>query len=142
MVDPRIFDKIATVERCVGRAREEYFKDPATFDKDFTRQDAAVLNIQRACEACIDLGAMIIREQRLGLPKGNAEVFDMLGASGWCDPPLALDLKRMVGYRNIVVHAYTTLDLAITIAVIERHLDTLLAFTKGLLERIRTTPAS
>lgn len=142
MFDARMFDKIATVERCVGRAREEYFKEPATFGTDFTRQDAAILNIQRACEACIDLGAMIIREQKLGLPRSNADLFDVLGTSGWCEPALALDLKRMVGYRNIVVHAYTTLDLAITIAVIERHLDTLLAFTKGLLERIRTTPAS
>lgn len=50
MDDPRLFDKIATVERCIRRAREEYFKDPATFATDFTRQDAAILNIRRACE--------------------------------------------------------------------------------------------
>lgn len=85
---------------------------------------------------------MIVRERRLGLPKSNADVFDMLGASGWCDPALALDLKRMVGYRNIVVHAYTTLDLAITVAVIERHLDTLLDFTKDLLQRLKAATSS
>lgn len=142
MDDPRLFDKIATVERCVRRAREEYFKDRTTFATDETRQDAAVLNIQRACEACIHLGAMIVRRQKLSRPKRNAEVFEVLAEAGFCDRVLASELTRMVGYRNVVVFSRTTLDLAITVAVIERHLDTLLAFTKCLLERLRAAPAS
>gem|GEM_PF-6332483 len=56
MVDDVVLKKVATVERCVGRARAEYVKDPRTVGDDFTRQDAAVLNIQRACEASLDLG--------------------------------------------------------------------------------------
>ncbi|WP_166455124.1 hypothetical protein [Duganella alba] len=48
MVDDVIINKAASIERCVDRAREEYFKDPSTFGADYTRQDAAILNIQRA----------------------------------------------------------------------------------------------
>ncbi|WP_174999372.1 hypothetical protein [Rugamonas aquatica] len=53
MADDVILNKAATIERCVARAREEYLKNPATFGADHTRQDAAILNIQRACEAAL-----------------------------------------------------------------------------------------
>lgn len=56
MADDVLINKAATIERCVKRAREEYDRDPATFATDFTRQDAAILNIQRACEAALDMG--------------------------------------------------------------------------------------
>ena len=49
MHDDVLINKAATIERCVARAREEYFRDPGSFGTDFTRQDAAILNIQRAC---------------------------------------------------------------------------------------------
>lgn len=57
MADDVLLNKAASIERCVRRAREEYDKAPDTFATDFTRQDAAILNIQRACEAALDMGA-------------------------------------------------------------------------------------
>ncbi len=47
MADDVLINKSATVERCVARAREEYAHDPANFATNFTRQDAAILNVQR-----------------------------------------------------------------------------------------------
>ena len=49
MADDVLINKAASIERCVARAREEYASDPATFATNLTRQDAAILNIQRAC---------------------------------------------------------------------------------------------
>jgi len=51
MVDDVVFNKIASIERSVRRARDEYAGASGSFATDFTRQDAAILNIQRACEA-------------------------------------------------------------------------------------------
>ena len=42
-------------------------------------------------------------------------------------------LQRMVGFRNIAVHDYQSLQLAITVAIIERHLDEFLEYGKALL---------
>ena len=64
MADDVMINKAAAIERCVARAREEYFCDPATFTANFTRQDAAILNIQRACEAALDIGHHLIRRDR------------------------------------------------------------------------------
>ncbi len=129
MGDDVLLNKAATIERCVARARDEYHKDPAGFAQDLTRQDAAILNIQRACEAALDIGHILIRRHRLGVPQSARDVFTLLAQGGLIDQSLGQALQRMVGYRNIAVHDYQTLQLAITIAVIERHLDDFLRFS-------------
>ena len=47
--------KRVAIERCVARAKEEFLAAGEHFATDFTRQDAAVLNVQRACEAALDI---------------------------------------------------------------------------------------
>jgi uncharacterized protein YutE (UPF0331/DUF86 family) len=133
--DDIIVNKVATIERCVARAREEYAKDPATFAADHTRQDAAILNIQRACEAALDIGQHLVRRGKLGVPQSSRDVFTLLAQAGWITAPLAEVLKRMVGYRNIAVHDYQALQLPITVAIIETHLDDFLAFSRAILAR-------
>ncbi len=133
MADDVLLNKAASIERGVRRAREEYDRDPASFAEDFTRQDAAILNIQRACEAALDMGQHLIRRERLGIPQSARDVFALLAAGGWVDNSLAEALKRMVGYRNIAVHEYQALQLPITVAVITRHLDEFLDYSKSIL---------
>ena len=134
MADDVLINKAATIERCVARAREEYFSDPATFATNFTRQDAAILNIQRACEAALDMGQHLIRRARLGVPQSARDVFTLLAQAGRIEQPLAEALQRMVGFRNIAVHDYQTLQLPITVAIIEKHLDEFLDYSKALLQ--------
>lgn len=134
MADDVLINKAATIERCVARAREEYFSDPATFATNFTRQDAAILNIQRACEAALDMGQYLIRRDRLGVPQSARDVFTLLAQAGRIEQPLAEALQRMVGFRNIAVHDYQTLQLPITVAIIEKHLDEFLDYSKALLQ--------
>ncbi len=133
MVDDVLINKAATIERCVARAREEYAADPASFATNFTRQDAAILNIQRACEAALDMGQHLIRRERLGVPQSSRDVFALLARAGWIDTALADGLKRMVGFRNIAVHDYQTLQLPITVSIIQGHLDEFLQYSRALL---------
>lgn len=135
MVDDVLINKAATIERCVARAREEYARGPASFATDFTRQDAAILNIQRACEAALDIGQHLIRRERLGVPQSARDVFALLAQGGWIDAGLADKLKRMVGFRNIAVHDYQALQLPITVSIITRHLDEFLQYSQALLLR-------
>ena len=135
MPDDVLINKAATVERCVARAREEYVFDPATFASDFTRQDAAVLNVQRACEAVLDMGQHLVRREGLGVPQSARDVFELLAQGGWIAPELAVALKRMVAFRNIAVHDYQALLLPILVNVITQHLDEFLDFTQVVLKR-------
>lgn len=133
MDDDVLLNKAATIERCVARAREEYAAAGADFATNFSRQDAAVLNIQRACEAALDIGHHLIRRHRLGVPQSARSVFDLLAQAGWIEVALAESLKKMVGFRNIAVHDYQSLLLPITEKIIAEHLGEFLQFTAALL---------
>ena len=134
MADDVLLNKSATIERCVGRAREEYDREPATFATDFTRQDAAMMNIQRACEAALDIGQYLIRRDRLGVSQSARDVFEILANHRWIDKELSEALKRMVGFRNIAVHDYQKIILPITIRIITEHLDEFLHFSTCILK--------
>jgi len=138
--DDVLIRRAASIERYVERAREEYARDPATFATDFTRQDAAILNIQRACEAALDMGQHLIRREKLGVPQSARDVFTLLAQGNLMDAALADGLKRMVGFRNIAVHDYQALQLPITVAIIQKHLDEFLQFSQGVL--LRDAPAA
>jgi uncharacterized protein YutE (UPF0331/DUF86 family) len=133
MADDVLINKAASIERCIRRAREEYAADPTSFADNFTRQDAAILNIQRACEAALDMGQHLIRRDRLGVPQSARDVFTLLAAAGYIESNLAEKLKRMVGFRNIAVHDYASLQLPVTVRIIETHLDEFLDYTRALL---------
>lgn len=138
MADDVLINKASTIERCVARVREEYEADPSGFGDNHTRQDAAILNIQRACEAALDMGQHLIRREKLGVPQSARDVFGLLDQAGWIDGALADSLKRMVGFRNIAVHDYQSLQLPITVNVITKHLDEFLRFSAAILQKDAT----
>jgi uncharacterized protein YutE (UPF0331/DUF86 family) len=51
------------------------------------------------------------------------------------DPGLAERLRRMVGFRNIAVHDYQTLDPRVVEAIVSRHLGDLRDFAARLVQR-------
>ncbi len=128
-----LIEKITKIERCVGRIKEEYEKDITTFATDYTRQDAAILNIQRACEASIDVGQYLIRRDKLGVPQSAREVFSILAERHYIAPILAVHLQKMVSFRNIAVHDYKSLQLPIIESIIKQHLTDFLNYGQQLL---------
>ncbi|MBP6616069.1 MAG: DUF86 domain-containing protein [Aquabacterium sp.] len=135
MVDDVLLNKSAIIERCVHRAREEYQAAGANFATDYTRQDAAILNLQRACEAALDIANHLTRLHKLGIPQSARSAFELLEQGGLIPGSLAEAMKNMVGFRNIAVHDYQSLLLPITERIITQHLDEFLAFTAHLLKR-------
>ena len=138
MPDNVVVGKADIIERCIARAREELAAS-ADFATDYTRQDAAILNVERACEASIDIMNRIIRLRGLGAPASTRDGFDRLVRAAVIDQSLSDRLMRMVGFRNLAVHQYQKLDIAIVRAVIEKSLDDLLEFS-ALALRLPDTP--
>jgi uncharacterized protein YutE (UPF0331/DUF86 family) len=136
-----VINKIQSIQRCVERAREEYQGDPAGFDTNYSRQDAAILNVIRACEQAIDLANHIIKTHKLGIPTSSAESFDLLEKKQVVDQRLSKTLKNMVHFRNTVIHTYQRTNLAIVKAVILSELDDLILFGDCVLEFINNHPS-
>ncbi len=132
-----VINKIQTIQRCIERARQEYQSDPNQFDTNYTRQDAAVLNLLRACEQAIDLANHLIQTYKMGIPTTSSESFDLLRTKGVIDIALSENLKRMVHFRNIVIHQYRQVDIEIVRSVIVSGLNDLILFGDRVVEFIR-----
>ncbi len=50
MTDDIVLAKIEGIQRCIKRVSDECSASEGNFADDYTRQDAAVLNLIRACE--------------------------------------------------------------------------------------------
>ena len=131
MIQDIVINKVQSIQRCVKRAREEYAQ-ANDFAHDFSRQDAAILNITRACEQSIDLANHLLKSYKLGVPNSSADSFELLANQSIISHELVDKLRSMTGFRNIAIHQYQALQLPIIQAVIETGLDNLLIFTDNV----------
>lgn len=134
MADDVILNKAASIERCLLRIAEEYGGDRQNLVANQTRQDAIILNLQRACETSIDLAMYVISRRRLGLPQESRDAFTLLQTAGILPPDLATRMQRMVGFRNVAVHEYTRLNLDIIHTIITKHLEDFRSFSSTIVK--------
>lgn len=62
------------------------------------------------------------------------DAFEVLFNNKIIDKKLMKELKSMVGFRNIAVHDYQTVNLEIVRAIIENHMDDLKKFSNLILK--------
>lgn len=128
-----LIQKIDSIHRCIKRAREEYAAAGDYFTSDYTRQDAAVLNIMRACEQSIDLANYLVKKEKLGVPSDSAESFDLLAKGEILPTDLSSRLRKMIGFRNTVVHEYRPVNMKIVKTIITEDLTDIIRFTEIVL---------
>lgn len=127
-----ILNKVSNIERCIKRIHEEYENNPSHLE-DYTKQDSIILNLQRACEASIDLSMHIVAEKRLGLPQNSRDAFSLLEENGIIPPSLSQKMQAMVGFRDMVVHDYQEINLVNLQNILENHLVDFMQFTKTII---------
>ncbi len=131
MSDEVVRAKAAVIDRCLVRVRNTWGANPARLaDQDV--EDVLVLNLQRACEACISMAMHVVARKRLGLPQESKEAFAMLEQAGVLDPELGQRMKDMVGFRNVVVHEYQKLDRAVLRRILEERLPDFEMFCRAV----------
>jgi len=133
-MDNVIINKVESIERCLNRIEEEYVGFEDELKTNFTKQDSIILNLQRACEQAIDAGNYLVKKDKLGVPKTSRDSFEILQQAGIINEELAENLKSMVGFRNIAIHEYKSLDLNIVSSIIENNLHDFRAFAKIILQ--------
>jgi uncharacterized protein YutE (UPF0331/DUF86 family) len=121
-MDDVLLNKLSIIARCLKRIREVYAEAGNNFIHDYTRQDSVILNLQRACEASIDIANYLNKKKGLGIPQSSRDSFQLLSSSGLISSFVAINLKKMIGLRNIAVHDYKELNMDIVEAVINNHL--------------------
>ena len=132
MMNDIISNKISIIERCLVRIKDVYDNNVDNLT-DFTSQDSIVLNIQRACQACIDLAMHVSAVHQFGLPHLSKEAFELLKEHRIITPETASSMKAMVDFRNIAVSDAHAININILNEIIKNHLEDFTSFTKQIL---------
>ncbi len=130
-----VLNKAEIIERALARVQSTYACQKEGLEFSFDAQDIILLNLQRACEASIDLAMHVVRIQTLGLPKDSKSAFDLLSQAGEISRDMANQLKKMVGFRNIAVHDYQVIDWQIVRSVIEKECKGLNHFAQLMVKK-------
>ncbi len=127
-------NKAAIIERCIRRMREEYAADPEL--ENYTHLDALILNIERACQATIDLAMHRVAQSHLGIPQSSADAFSLLQKAEIINPDLASRMSKMAGFRNIAIHQYQDLETEVIHHIMQHGIQDIIAFATAMHLRI------
>jgi len=133
MDEDLILGKLESLSRCLARIEE---KTPATAEElkaDFDRQDIISVNLERAVQACVDVGMHVISQRNLLLPDSMAGTFLSLATLSVIDKQTAVAMGKAVGFRNTAVHAYRVINWDIVFSICTKHLDDFRAFARQIM---------
>ncbi len=131
-----IMRKLDALTRCVGRIEE---KRPSTLEQliaNIDTQDIISINLERAVQVSVDIGAHIISDLSVPPPKTMGEVFAILSAQGIISVESDVALRRAVGFRNLSVHAYDQVDWERVFDIIHERLDDFRNFAKAIINHL------
>ncbi len=126
--------RLALVESCLGDLRR--LARPELLDSDVREQRFVEHTLQIAIQAMLDVASHIVSDRRLGEPRTNRELFERLQRDGWITAQLTDSLRNMTGFRNVLVHGYDDVDLAVVRDVLAHHLGDLEAFVSAVRLRL------
>jgi uncharacterized protein YutE (UPF0331/DUF86 family) len=127
--------KLSLIETYVREL--ETLADPARIEVDLREERFVEHTLQIAVQAALDVASHIVSDDRLGEPRTNQELFELLAKNGFIDAELARALRASVGFRNILVHGYASVDKAVVKDVLENHLGDLVGFVAAIRARLR-----
>ena len=122
--------KLALIETSVRELQT--LARPGEIQRDIRELRFVAYTLHIAIQAALDTAAHIVTDERLGEPRTNRDLFELLERYDWVPPDLATSLRDMVGFRNIVVHGYERVNSAIVEEIVRDHLDDLLGFVKAI----------
>jgi uncharacterized protein YutE (UPF0331/DUF86 family) len=127
-----VLAKVASIQKCLRRIKEITGLDPGKLD-DVNVQDIFVLNLQRAIQSVIDLTTHIVASEGLGMSDTIRGHFVLLEQSRIISRALSKKMQAMVGFRNIAIHDYQTIDPVILKAILSENIKDLEQFYTTIL---------
>jgi uncharacterized protein YutE (UPF0331/DUF86 family) len=125
-----IAKKLSFIETCVQELQS--LARPEEIRRDVRQERFIEHTLQIAIQAALDVAGHIVSDERLGEPRTNQELFELLERYNWIPAELSTSLRRMAGFRNVLVHGYEVVDLSIVATIVTDHLGDLLQFVNAI----------
>lgn len=129
-----LLKKLAFVDTCVRELRT--LSKPDELETNVKERRFVEHTLQVCLQAVQDVASHIVSHERLGEPRTNQHLFLLLHTAGWLDEPLTDALRAAIGFRNVLVHGYTAVDLGIVRDILANHLEDIVRFVEIVRTRL------
>ena len=99
---------------------------------DLVKRRACEKTVEAAIETLVDVAAMIVSAEKLGLPYDEESIFDLLDKKKILDKKLCENAKKMKGFRNVLIHRYAETDNELVYSNLKEHIDDFYDFEKQI----------
>jgi uncharacterized protein YutE (UPF0331/DUF86 family) len=111
MIDQAEIDRrIQMVQRFSHKLEELARLDTQRFVADDHLPVCAERYLQIACEACIEIGLLLISGLNLRRPQSYDEIAELLTSAGFAPAEFAPQIERIVKVRNLLIHGYAGVE--------------------------------
>lgn len=129
-----ILRKLDSLARCIRRIEA---KRPLTLEQlvsDIDLQDILSVNLERAVQICVDIGAHILADLDAPPPESMGQVFSTLVQQNVISENTGTALRKAVGFRNLSVHAYDQVDWQRVFEIIHHRIHDFRSFSQSINE--------
>ena len=135
MTDVTLIEKkLAFIETCLEELRRLAL--PEAIEHDVKERRFIEHTLQICIQAVQDIASHIVSDQRLGEPASNQALLTALAGAGFLKGETAIALRAAIGFRNVLVHGYTSVDPNILRDILQQHLGDIEAFVQQIRDRI------
>ncbi len=132
-----IIRKLDSLARCIHRIET---KRPASIERlveDIDIQDILSVNLERAVQICVDIGAHVLADLNAPPPVTMGEVFTSLAAQSLIPEDVSRALRKAVGFRNLSVHSYDQVDWQRVFEIVHHRLDDFRKFSQCIDDQLQ-----
>lgn len=133
----RILAKIDRLDRYLHELKDIMPENFETFQKTEKKRACERL-LQVSIESVLDICAQVVIELRLGLPSEEDEIFEKLEQAKIISSTIRETLKRMRGFRNILVHEYGHIDDRLVYDVLKNNIDDFNSIRKEIIAALKS----
>ncbi len=138
MVDEkRILIKIDELDGYVKDLSEIVPADFQEYMDDVEARRACERLLQISIECVIKISSILVKELKTGLPADEDSLFAKLKQAKVISPDMVGILKKMKGFRNVLVHRYDEVDDKQVFSFLENNVKDFEAFKKQILNFLK-----
>jgi uncharacterized protein YutE (UPF0331/DUF86 family) len=127
-----ILRKLDSLARCVNRIEQKRPEKLEELVTNIDLQDILSINLERAIQVSVDIGAHLIAGLSVPPPQTMGQVFEILSKEKIISEQTGVALRKAVGFRNLSVHAYDQVDWEQVFVIIHQRMNEFRAFADAI----------
>lgn len=124
--------KLEALIHCIHRIKAQNITSLKELEENLDKQEIIILNLQRAVQNCVDVGNHILLDYSTPTPSTMAETFKYLAENKLISDENAENLSHAVGFRNIAIHQYESINCGILYSIVTSRLDDFKVFATAI----------